>query len=95
MNNYEFMIIVNPSLTEEEITAKLGDVKTLLASKGANITKEDVWGMKTLAYKINGKREAFYALYELELDGKVITEFSKEVNLDRDVWRYMFVKIED
>jgi small subunit ribosomal protein S6 len=89
------MFIVNPSLTEEEINAKVEDVKALLSSKGATITKEDIWGMKTLAYKINGKREAFYGLFELEMNGTLITEFSKEINLDRDVWRYMFVKIED
>ncbi|MDR2640767.1 MAG: 30S ribosomal protein S6 [Candidatus Peribacteria bacterium] len=30
--------------------------------------KEDIWGDRKLAYKINGSEKGFYALFDLELD---------------------------
>ena len=95
MANYELMMIVDPTLSDEERTAKIDAVKSVLDKAGAKIEKEDVWGDRKLAYKINKKDRAFYVLYTLELDGTKIAEISKEINLNRNIWRYMFTKIED
>jgi small subunit ribosomal protein S6 len=95
MVNYELMMIVDPTLSDEERTAKIDAVKTILDNAGTKIVKEDVIGDKKLAYKINKKDRAFYVLYTLELDGTKIKEISVEMNLNRSIWRYMFVKIED
>jgi len=95
MVNYELMMIVDPTLSDEERTAKIDAVKSVLDKAGAKIIKEDVWGDKKLAYKINKKDRAFYVLYTLELDWTKIKEISTEMNLNRSIWRYMFVKIED
>jgi small subunit ribosomal protein S6 len=95
MVNYELMMIVDPTLSEEERIAKIDVVKTILDNAGAKITKEEVIGDKKLAYKINKQERAFYVLYNVELDGTKIKEISTEMNLNRSIWRYMFVKIED
>ena len=95
MTKYEFMIIVNPTISEEERATKIDALKSVLDKAGAKIINEDVWGDKKLAYKINKQDRAYYVLYTLELDGTKITEISKEINLNRDIWRYMFVKLED
>jgi small subunit ribosomal protein S6 len=44
-----------------------------------------------MAYKINNSAKGFYALYTLELDGKEIKNITKEVNLNKNIWRHMFV----
>ena len=95
MVNYELMMIVDPTLSEEERTTKIDIVKSILGNAGAKIVKEEVIGDKKLAYKINKKDRAFYVLYNIELDGTKIKEISTEMNLNRSIWRYMFVKIED
>ncbi len=95
MVKYECMIIVDPTISEEERATKIEAFKSVLDKAGTKIINEDVWGDKKLAYKINGQERAYYILYTLELDGTKITEISKEVNLNRNIWRYMFVKIED
>ena len=95
MVKYEFMIIVDPTLSEEERNTKIDALKTILDTAGAKIINEDVWGDKKLAYKINKQERAFYVLYTLELDWTKIKEISTQINLNRSIWRYMFVKIED
>ena len=95
MVKYEFMMIVDPTISEEERNNKIDAVKSILDKAGAKITNEDVWGDKKLAYKINKQDRAFYVLYTLELDWTKIKEISTQINLNRNIWRYMFTKIED
>jgi small subunit ribosomal protein S6 len=47
-----------------------------------------------MAYKINKSDRAFYILFDLDMDGKVIKDLSKTINLNKSIWRYMFVKKE-
>jgi len=79
MKNYELMVIVDPTLSEEEKTANLDSLKAILEEAGAKIEKEDVWGEKKLAYKINKQNKWFYVLFNLELDWTKIKEISKKI----------------
>ncbi len=92
MAKYELMVIIDPSLSEEEKNTSIWNLKSILEKYSAKIEKEDVWAEKKLAYKINKSDTGYYILYNLELDWKNIKDISKKINLDRKVWRYMFVK---
>jgi small subunit ribosomal protein S6 len=48
-----------------------------------------------MAYKINKSDIWFYILYELNMDWKKIKDLSKTINLNKNIWRYMFVKKDD
>jgi small subunit ribosomal protein S6 len=94
MANYELMVIINPSLSDEERTTSTDNLKAIFKENKVKIEKEDVWGDKKLAYKINGSERGFYILFDLELDGTLIKDISKTINLDKNIWRYMFVRKE-
>jgi small subunit ribosomal protein S6 len=94
MANYEMMAIVNPTITEEERNASVEELKVLFEKNSVKIEKEDVWGDKKMAYKINKSDRGFYILFDLDMDGKLITSLSKTINLNTNIWRYMFVKKE-
>ncbi len=95
MANYELMLLLDPSISEDDRTASLNELKKLFKENKVKIEKEDVWGDKKLAYKINKSDRAFYVLLDLEMDGKLIKNISKEMNLYTNIWRYMFVAKED
>jgi len=95
MANYELMAIVNPTISEDERNTLIAELKAALEKNSAKIEKEDVWGDKKMAYKINKSDRWFYILYELDMDGKQIKDLSKTINLNKNIWRYMFVKKED
>ena len=92
MANYELMLIVNPSISEDERNTSLNNLKKLFEENSVKIEKEDVWWEKKLAYKINNSNTGFYVLFDLELNGKVILPITKSMNLDKNVYRHMFVK---
>lgn len=92
MANYELMLIVNPSISEEDRNTSLNNLKKLFEENSVKIEKEDVWWEKKLAYKINRSNTGFYVLFDLELDGKSIITMTKTMNLDKNLFRFMFVK---
>jgi len=94
MANYELMFIVDPSLSEEERNSSIDNLKSILEKYSTKIEKEEVIGEQKLAYKINKSTTWFYVLLDLELDWVNIKDISNEINLDRKIWRYMFVKKE-
>jgi len=90
MAKYELMFIVDPSLSEEDRNTSIDAFKSTLEKFSAKIEKEDIIGEKKLAYKINKSTTGFYTLLDLEMNWEEIKNISKEVNLNRSVWRYMF-----
>lgn len=94
MTRYELMFLQDPKSWDEALTTTIQEVKNILSEAGATISKEDVWGEKKLAYKIKGSSTGHYTLLELELDGVHIKEISKKLNLEKNIWRYMFVNLE-
>ncbi len=92
MANYELMLIINPSISEDDRNSSLNNLKKLFDENSVKIEKEDVWWEKKLAYKINNSNTGFYVLFDLELNGKVILPITKSMNLDKNIYRHMFVK---
>ena len=74
MRKYELMLILNSSISEEDRTASLNELKNLLTKNEVKIEKEDIWGDKKLAYKINKSDRGFYVLLSLDMEGKLIIE---------------------
>ncbi len=95
MAKYEMMLIIDPSLSEEDKTSNLNELKELFKTNSVTIEKEDIWWDKKLAYKINKSDRWYYVLYDLEMDGKLIKDLSKNINLNKSIFRYIFVKKED
>ncbi len=94
MAKYELMLILNPSISEEDRTNSLTNLKKAFEETSVQIEKEDIWWEKKMAYKIHSSDRGFYVLFDLELDGKVIITLTKLMNLDLNIWRHMFVKKE-
>jgi len=94
MANYELMFIIDPSLSTEDKTSRIDNFKSIIEKFSAKIEKEEVIGEQKLAYKINKSTTGFYTLLDLEMNGEEIKNISKEINLEKTIWRYMFTKKE-
>lgn len=91
MANYEMMVIIDPALSEADSKNTLETIEKILKESKGKVVKQDVWGEKKLAYKINGSEKGFYALFNIELDGTAIKTINGLLNLEKSIWRYMFV----
>ncbi len=92
MAQYELMLIIDPTVTDADRAETMTNLKALFEKNSIKIEKEDVWWDKKMAYKINSSDRGFYVLFNLELDGTVLKTVTNAMNLEKNLWRHMFVK---
>ena len=96
MRKYECMMIVDPSISDADRASLLTEVKAELQANGAEKLSEDAWGVRKLAYKINASETGFYVLYAFESEGRGgFFQVTKDFNLRKQIWRHMFVRLDD
>ncbi len=94
MANYELMVILDPALSDADQKKSITTIGKILKDASGKKIKEDVWGEKKLAYKINGSEKGVYVLFTLELNGENIKTINGLFNLEQEIWRYMFVNLD-
>lgn len=94
MKEYELTVLVHPDL-ETDLDKALGKVRALITDNGGEITKEDNWGKKRLAYPINRQDFAVYVYFEVKLPAEAPLKISNVLNITDEVMRYLLVKFDD
>ncbi len=91
MKEYELTVLIHPDL-EVDLDAPLETVRTLIKSNGGEIVKEDNWGKKRLAYRIDNQDFAVYVYMDLNLPADAPQKISNVLNITDKVLRYLLVK---
>lgn len=95
---YEMMLIVAPTVTEEGLPAVVERVSGYIAGQGGTVdstVSENPWGRRRLAYQIDDHRDAFYVLYRFHAAAESIVEIERELKLDEQVIRYLVVRYDE
>ncbi len=92
MRHYENLVIVKPTLTEEEIKNTLAIVEEFITSNGGEIIARDAMGMKKLAYPIEkNARGYFYVLY-YKIAPSAISEIERRFRINEEILRFVTMK---
>lgn len=93
MKEYELTVLLHPDL-EIDLEKPLQKVRDIIAKAGGKIAKEDNWGKKKLAYRINKEDFAVYVYFELELPADAPLKISNTLNITDEVLRYLLVSVD-
>jgi small subunit ribosomal protein S6 len=88
MNNYRLTLIIKENLEEKERKALLDDV----VKSFGEMTKEDLWGVRPLAYEIQHGSKGYYAHYEFSSEPQTIAALDKKLKLNEEIIRYLLLK---
>jgi small subunit ribosomal protein S6 len=94
IGTYESMIILAPSLSNEEIEKENKKILTLIADLGGEFVKTDIWGKKQLAYEIQKFREGYYLINYFTLDTQKVHEIERIYRLNEKIIRHNMIKLE-
>ena len=91
--DYETTIILQPTMSEEEIATCTERVSEILTAGGATIAKINLMGRRRLAYEINKNQEGFYVLitFSMEKSAETLNKLEQFFHLQEDVIRYLTV----
>jgi small subunit ribosomal protein S6 len=92
MRNYEVMVILDPDLEERTVAPSLDQYLNLVRTDGGSVEKVDVWGRRRLAYEIQKKAEAIYAIVELTAEPATVKELDRQLGLNESVLRTKVIR---
>lgn len=92
MEHYETLLLIPGTASEEEATAAFEAAKAELAALNAEITFEEAWGRKTLAYTVAKSRHGYYFVVEFNMDKANVATLTEKLRLRKDIARFMTVK---
>lgn len=95
MRDYELMLILNPDVDADRISAVLDRIRRVISDSGGEIVEEDNWGKKRLAFKIENQTDANYHIVSISMDPSLSAELENSLNLLDDVIRHMLVRQEE
>ncbi|OGE21165.1 30S ribosomal protein S6 [Candidatus Daviesbacteria bacterium RIFCSPHIGHO2_01_FULL_40_24] len=92
MNSYYLTLVLKPGLEEKERKTLLDALSKKLTGEGGKVAKEDLWGVRPLAYPIKRNTSGFFAHFEIEADPANAKGLDKILKLEEDVLRYLLIR---
>ena len=93
MNLYEHTIIARQDISPSQLK-QIEDKYTKIVEKfDGDIVKLENWGLMNLSYLIKKNKKGNYIHFKIKADGKIISELEKSEKLDKNLLRYLTVKV--
>ena len=89
--HYEILFILPNKFTEDEAKKVMEKVGQVITTNGGQITYNEFWGKKKLAYEIKHNAYGYYGLFEFDLEGNLLAVVDKNLRLSTDVLRHQIV----
>ena len=93
MNLYEHTIVARQDTSPAQIKQLTEKYSKIVEKNDGKIVQTEEWGLLNLAYIIKKNRKGSYIHFKIEGSGKIIEELEKNEIIDKNLLRYMTVKV--
>ena len=93
MNFYEHTLIARQDISPSQIKQIEEKYTKLITGNDGNIVKFESWGLMNLSYLIKKNKKGNYLHFKIEGNGKTIKELEKTEKIDKNLLRYLTVKV--
>ena len=95
MRRYEIVVILAPTLTEDEVEQSTETFQKAAEEKGAQIVEIEQWGKSKLAYPIKRHTEGIYIILTLEeRSAEAVGELERRFKVSDSVIRFLTVRVD-
>lgn len=91
MKKYEVMYIIRPNVEEEARNALIEEINNVFNAKNSTVDNVKEWGLRDLAYEIQGETKGYYVLLNVNATPEAVKEFERVANIKESVIRYITV----
>jgi len=93
MNLYEHTIIARQDVSPAQLKQIEDKYSKIVEKLDGNIVRLENWGLMNLTYLIKKNKKGNYIHFKIKADGKIISELEKNERIDKNLLRYMTVKV--
>lgn len=91
MKKYEAMYIIRPNVDEEGRKAVIEEINEVFTKNASTVTEVKEWGLRELAYEIDGETKGYYVLLNVEATTEAVKEFERKANIEEKIIRHIVV----
>ena len=91
MKKYEVMYIIRPNVDEEGRKAVIEEINEVFTKNASAVTEVKEWGLRELAYEIDGETKGYYVLVNVEATTEAVKEFERKSNIEEKIIRHIVV----
>jgi small subunit ribosomal protein S6 len=93
MNLYEHTIIARQDVSATQLKQLTEKYSKMVEKFDGDIVQTENWGLMNLSYLIKKNRKGNFIHFKIKGGGKIIQELEKNELLDKNLLRYMTVKV--
>ncbi|MDC0200644.1 30S ribosomal protein S6 [Candidatus Pelagibacter sp.] len=93
MNFYEHTIIARQDASQTQLKQIEEKYSNLVIKNEGKIVQTENWGLLNLSYLIKRNKKGNYIHFKIEGKGKTISELEKNEKLDKNLLRYLTVRV--
>ena len=93
MNLYEHTIVARQDTSPAQVKALADKYSKIVEKNDGEIVQTEDWGLLNLAYIIKKNKKGIYMHFKIKGAGKIIKELEKNEIIDKNLLRYMTVKV--
>jgi small subunit ribosomal protein S6 len=93
MNLYEHTIIARQDTSPSQLKQLQEKYANLVEKFDGSVVKTENWGLLHLSYLIKKNRKGSYIHFKIKGSGKTILELEKNEKIDKNLLRYLTVKV--
>ena len=93
MNLYEHTIIARQDVSPTQIKQIEEKYSKIIEKFNGDVVKQENWGLMNLSYLIKKNKKGNYIHFKIKGDGKIISELEKNEKIDKNLLRYLTVKV--
>ena len=93
MNLYEHTIVARQDVSPTQLKQIQDKYSKIVEKFNGNVVKLENWGLMNLSYLIKKNKKGNYIHFKIEADGRTISELEKNEKIDKNLLRYLTVKV--
>jgi small subunit ribosomal protein S6 len=92
---YEHIFLARQDVTAQQVETMVDQYKGVIEGNGGKVEKTEMWGVKSLAYRIKKNRKAHFAMFNLDAPAAAVAEMERQMRINEDVLRFMTIRVDE
>lgn len=91
---YEHVFLARQDVSAQQVEALVEQFKGVIEENGGSIAKNEYWGLKSLAFRVNKNRKAHYTLLNIDAPAPAVAEMERQMGISEDILRFLTIRVE-
>jgi small subunit ribosomal protein S6 len=91
---YEHVFMARQDVTSQQVEGFVDQFKAVIEQNGGAVETTEMWGVKSLAYRIKKNRKAHFTMFNINAPAAAVAEMERQMRINEDILRFMTIRVD-